>query len=87
MLSRDSGCHVSWMGEAGQFWISALLVIAYHYEFPEEAHWRNVRYALLVLGAAAFYSQMHNWIQIKNGLKDVPIGTLIFVGGGTYDPT
>ena len=83
VLSRDEvDVMFSWMGEAGQFWISALLVIAYHYEFPEEARWRNVRYAFLVLGAAAFYSQMHNWMQIKSGLKDVPIGTLIMVGGG-----
>lgn len=83
ILSRDEVTVMfSWMGEAGQFWISALLVIAYHYEFPEEAYWKNVRYLALILGAAAFYNQMHHWMQIKDGLKDAPIGTLITLGGG-----
>jgi hypothetical protein len=82
-LSRDEATVMfSWMGEGGEFWISALLVIAYHYEFPEEAHWKNVRYLFLVLGAAAFYSQMRDWMLMKDGLKDVPIGTLITMGGG-----
>ncbi len=70
------------MGEGGEFWISALLVIAYHYEFPEETYWKNVRYAFLILGAAAFYGQMREWMLMKDGLKEVPIGTLITIGGG-----
>lgn len=72
---------IVWMGTAGEFWISALFVIAYQFQLPKEIHWHPLRYLFLFLGAASFFVQMQKWIQISKGLDDMRMGHLVMITG------
>lgn len=77
-------CLATFMGIGGEFWISALLVIAYHYNLPKETHWPTLRYFVLFAAAFTFYHNFHLWLGVSHGKEHIPWGSL-WGGHGDMD--
>ena len=63
-------------GIGGEFWISAWLIMAYHYRFPEKTYWHVFRPIFLLMGSITFFHNMHLWIAISHGKAQIPWGAL-----------
>jgi hypothetical protein len=74
----------SYMGIGGEFWISAWMMMAFHYKFPEQHRWLQIRFFVFAWGALVFFSSLTSWILIRAGKKDVPYGSL-WGGDGDMD--
>lgn len=66
-------------GIGGEFYLSALLIIAFYWRLPEKFYWEFWRFFALIIGATTFWGNFTKWHRIGKGKADIPWGT--FWGG------
>lgn len=66
-------------GIGGEFYLSALLIIAFYWRLPEKFYWEFWRFFALIIGATTFWGNFTKWHRISKGKVDIPWGT--FWGG------
>ncbi|HMQ11521.1 MAG TPA: hypothetical protein PKC21_10220 [Oligoflexia bacterium] len=64
-------------GVGGEFYISTLAIMAFHYRFPKGSYWPFLRYWLLLAGVYVFYKSFYFWQRVDVGFESIPWGTAI----------
>lgn len=64
-------------GCGGQFYLSALMVGLFYFEFPEKFKWGACRYVFLFIGASSFYDAYTFWRKVKHGVVPLPYGSMV----------
>lgn len=64
-------------GIGGEFYISVLAIVAFHYRFPKGSYWPFLRYWLLLAGVYVFYKSFYFWKQVDAGFESIPWGSAI----------
>ncbi len=64
-------------GCGGQFYLSALMVALFYFEFPEKFKWGACRYVFLFIGASSFYETYTFWRKVKYGMVPLPYGSMV----------
>ena len=64
-------------GVGGEFYLSAIMIVAFFFELPEKFRWGSCRYLFLFVGALAFLDIYHTWQQIAAGSEEIPWGSMI----------
>ena len=67
----------TWSGVGGQLILSAWMVAAFHYHFPDKLRWDFLRYLVLAVGAYCFLTTLKQWIDISHHRASIPWGTLL----------
>ena len=68
---------VSYGGIGGEFWLSALLIMSFHYRLPSSIRWDWLRYFVLLVGVYTFYHAITFWHGVESGTQMFPWGSLI----------
>ena len=64
-------------GCGGQFYLSALMIGLFYFEFPEKFKWGICRYVFLFIGASSFYATYTFWKKVQYGELPLPYGTMV----------
>lgn len=64
-------------GVGGEFYLSALLVAAFHVQLPEKFRWGVCRWVFLFIGASCFLHIYLFWRKVYHGIEEIPLGSLI----------
>jgi hypothetical protein len=64
-------------GVAGEFYLSALLMLSFYLPLPERWNWNFWRYPAMFMGAHSFLANFTFWHQIKRGEASIPWGTML----------
>ena len=64
-------------GCGGQFYLSALMVGLFYFEFPEKFKWGACRYVFLFIGASSFYDTYTFWKKVQHGAVPLPYGSMV----------
>jgi hypothetical protein len=64
-------------GCGGQFYLSALLVALFYFEFPEKFKWGACRYVFLFIGASSLYDTYAFWKKVQHGVVPLPYGSMV----------
>ncbi len=64
-------------GCGGQFYLSALLVALFYFEFPEKFKWGVCRYVFLFIGASSFCDTYTFWKKVQHGAVPLPYGSMV----------
>ena len=68
---------ITFGGVGGEFYLSALMVVAFFVDLPEKFRWGSCRYLFLFMGAACFLDSYIFWREVAAGTEDIPWGTMI----------
>jgi hypothetical protein len=68
---------LSFGGVGGEFYLSAVLMALFYFQFPEKFKWSLCRYFFLFLGASSFLNIYFFWRQVKRGNESIPWGSMI----------
>ena len=68
---------ITFGGVGGEFYLSALMVVAFFVDLPEKFRWGSCRYLFLFMGAACFLDSYIFWRDAAAGVEDIPWGTMI----------
>ncbi len=75
---------VQFAGVGGEFYLSALLVVAFYYRLPEDLRWDQARWFFLVIGACTFALNAERWLAARHNTLAIPWGS-VFGGDGDMD--
>jgi hypothetical protein len=64
-------------GCGGQFYLSALMIGLFYFEFPEKFKWGICRYVFLFIGASSFYDTYTFWKKVQHGEVPLPYGSMV----------
>jgi len=64
-------------GCGGQFYLSALMIGLFYFEFPEKFKWGACRYVFLFIGASSFYDTYTFWKKVQHGEVPLPYGSMV----------
>jgi hypothetical protein len=64
-------------GCGGQFYLSALMIVLFYFEFPEKFKWGVCRYVFLFIGAGSLYATYTFWKKVQHGEMPLPYGTMV----------
>ncbi|MBC7464808.1 MAG: hypothetical protein H7256_02350, partial [Bdellovibrio sp.] len=72
---------ISYGGVAGEFLLSAVLIISFYQPSFKILRWDFFRYPFFVMGCMAFVNACDMWLRIRNKLQTIPFGTAISADG------
>ena len=75
---------VQFAGVGGEFYLSALLVVAFYYHLPNDLRWDQARWPFLLIGACAFSLNAERWLASRHDTEAIPWGS-VFGGDGDMD--
>jgi hypothetical protein len=64
-------------GCGGQFYLSALMIGLFYFDFPEKFKWGGCRYVFLFIGVSCFYDAYSFWRKVKYGQVPLPYGSMV----------
>lgn len=65
-------------GLAGEFVISAFLIILFHSPLPPGTLLHRARWVLLLIGTKGLLDACHQWYRISRGIEELPMGSFLF---------
>lgn len=68
----------TYSGVGGEFYLSALLIIAFYYKLPDRARWDFFRFLFLAIGMYVFVDVFYLWLRIVHDDSLIPWGTCIW---------
>ena len=69
-------------GVAGEFWVSALLIVSFYFRMPDRLRWDFFRLVLIFPAFATWVAATRLWFGIAFGSARLPTGTIF---GGSHD--
>jgi hypothetical protein len=75
---------VQFAGVGGEFYLSAILVVAFYYRFPADLRWDRARWFFLAIGACTFALNTQRWWLARRNAEAIPWGSF-FGGDGDMD--
>ncbi|MCB9659719.1 MAG: zf-TFIIB domain-containing protein [Sandaracinaceae bacterium] len=69
-------------GVAGEFWISALMIVSFFFRLPDRLRWDFFRVLLIFPAFATWWSATRLWFGVALGTARMPMGTIF---GGSHD--
>lgn len=64
-------------GVGGEFYLSALFIVAFYVQFPEKFQWGFCRWIFLFIGVSSLLNIYLFWGRVYDGLEDIPMGSLV----------
>jgi Zn-finger nucleic acid-binding protein len=74
---RDSEQFRIWNGVGGQFWLSAIVILAFFYDMPTAIRWDFWRFPALLVSVYTFIDSWDIWRRIAGGRIPFPVGSLL----------
>lgn len=71
----------SFGGIAGEFILSAILILSFYHPSFKKIRWDFIRYPFFMMGCMAFVNACESWFLIKNKLATMPFGSAISADG------
>jgi hypothetical protein len=75
---------VQFAGVGGEFYLSALLVVAFYFRLPPDLRWDRARWFFLFIGASTFTLNAQRWLAARRDTQAIPWGSF-FGGDGDMD--
>ena len=69
-------------GVAGEFWVSALMIVSFFFRMPDRLRWDFFRMLLIFPAFATWWSATRLWFGVAFGSARMPTGTIF---GGSHD--
>jgi len=73
---------IAFSGVGGEFYLSAAMMAAFWFHFPEKFRWEICRWLFLFIGAASFSQTFMFWRAVAAGRETIPWGSMV---GGEDD--
>ncbi len=77
MSQDDFELWAAFGGVAGEFYLSALLILAFYMPLPEKWHWNFWRYPAMFMGTHSFLTNFTFWHQVQRGEASIPWGSML----------
>jgi hypothetical protein len=75
---------VQFAGVGGEFYLAALLVVAFYYRLPPDLRWDRARWFFLAIGTCTFTLNAKRWLTARHDVDAIPWGSF-FGGDGDMD--
>ncbi len=72
-------------GLAGELVLTALVMVAFYFPFPDRLRWDFFRFVALVPAAGSWVSAVSLWRGVARGTRSLPMGSLLGDGNGDLD--
>ena len=72
---------ITYMGQGGEYLVSAWLIMAFHHKLPRETYWDILKYPVTFIALITFIENIETWFGVFRHGKEIPWGALWGDGG------